>query len=177
MEPTKSRKLKACKGLPQIEIIRNEWKASNPLLLADFDALVKQKPGVQCVHSFLAERSYRIAYSAVWHWYQAKHPEQFDYFAALLENAKNLNAIIQALQAGTPTHEGIKPEMLPALLREYRSICVQLDDRKYIKDRQEFELNGIYLTFVELEETYKDTVFELAIKESKRSVLAKYEGQ
>jgi hypothetical protein len=173
----KSSKEKPRKGTPQVEIIRRELRESNPLMLADFDELVKKKPGVSCIHGFLTELGYHLSYSAVWHWYQSKHPAQFTPDEVMMQRAQDLDRLIQSLMTGGAVPDGIKPDMLPGLLRELRSICAQIEERKFIKDRQELELNGIYFAFAEMEEAQKDTAFEPVIRDLKRGVLAKYEGR
>jgi hypothetical protein len=78
---------------------------------------------------------------------------------------------------GAELPRGVTAQMLPAIIREFRSMCSQLNDMKFVKDSQELELNGIYFAFAEIEEAQKDTAFEQVVKDLKRGVIAKYEGR
>lgn len=160
-----------------IDRIRKDLRTSNPVLLADFDRLVARKPGVSVIHSFLIEIGYKLAYSTVWTWYQKQYPDQFDYVAAMLLQAEGLHNLIKKILAAEDLPQGITPPMLPAIAREFRSLCGQLNDLKFVRDSQELELNGIYFAFAEMEEAQKDTAFEAVLRDLKRGVLAKYEGR
>lgn len=165
------------RGQPAIDRIRKELRESNTVMLMDFDRLVARKPGATAIHSFLAEIGYAVSYSSVWTWYQNRFPEQFDYVAALLVEAEEIHKLANKIRNSEDLPKGITAQMLPAIIREFRSMCSQLNEMKFVKDSQELELNGIYFAFAEIEEAQKDTAFEAVVKDLKRGVIAKYEGR
>ena len=165
------------KGQFAIDRIRKELRESNPTMLMDLDRLVARKPGATAIHSFLVEIGCEVSYSAVWNWYQKKFPETFDCVSALLKKAEEMNDLASKIIDGKELPKGVTAQMLPAIIREFRSMCSQLNDMKFVKDSQELELNGIYFAFAEIEEAQKDTAFEQVVKDLKRGVIAKYEGR
>lgn len=161
-------------GRFKVEEIRRQLKAENPLLLSELDYLCKEKAGLQSIHGLLNENGHKISYSAVYHWHRSKFPKPFDHNEALAEKLESLHGAIGELLKKTAT---LKPEMLPALLREARAITEQLNNRQVIQDRRELELSVIYETFAEIELMTKDTAVEAIIQDVKRGVITKLEGR
>lgn len=67
--------------------------------------------------------------------------------------------------------------LLPAYLRELRSIANDIENHTTIRDRDELERSGAYAVAQELLITFKDSPFEDSLKEAIRGALAKVEGR
>lgn len=171
----------------------------NPDRDAEFIRIASRpNQNITTIHRWLCDEGYKGSYQSVCNWYSGwkKNGEKAERLNQLTQTyvgvvpEQTLAKIVVEFsgildifmeQILTAPSEEIKPgdylKQLPHVAREIRSCAEAIHQLKYLGDRKEIEMSGVYRLQQELLLTFLDTPFEQSLTEALKGAIARLEAE